>query len=163
FELPPPYTPLADIRKSLADYTHLPEYAFKLIHAGAVMKDDSAPISAYHIRPNSTIALIGTDDLHHPSTLPLQKTEQSVVSAIQSELNGVRNTLLPDLDSFLQDPTRDLEHRRLAELLLQALLRLDAVVPEATWEDARKERKDAVREVQAMLDRLDDAWATRPT
>lgn len=116
-------------------------------------------VSAYHLRHNSVIALIGTDDPH----LPQQKTEQSVVAAIQSELNGVRNTLLPDLDSFLRDPTRDLEQRRLAELLLQALLRLDAVVPEATWEDARRERKDAVKEVQSMLDRLDDAWATRPS
>jgi hypothetical protein len=117
----------------------------------------SPQVSAYHLRHNSVIALIGTDDPH----LHQQKTEQSVVAAIQSELNGVRNTLLPDLDSFLQDPTRDLEQRRLAELLLQALLRLDAVVPEAAWEDARRERKDAVKEVQSMLDRLDDAWATR--
>ena len=43
FDLPPPDTPLAAIRSSLAEYTHLAPDAFKLIHAGAVMKDDSAP------------------------------------------------------------------------------------------------------------------------
>jgi hypothetical protein len=43
FPLPPPDTKLAVIRRSLAEYTHLPELSFKLIHAGAVMKDDNAP------------------------------------------------------------------------------------------------------------------------
>jgi transcriptional regulator of met regulon len=125
------------------------------------MKDDNAPICAYHLRPNSTIVLIATNDPRIPG--PTQNTEQSVVASIRSELNSIRNALLPDLESFLQHPTHDLEHRRLAELLLQALLRLDAIVPEPTWDDARKERKDAVREVQTMLDRLDDAWATSQT
>lgn len=41
--LPPPDTKLGAIRRSLAEYTHLPEHSFKLIHAGSVMKDDSAP------------------------------------------------------------------------------------------------------------------------
>lgn len=43
FELPSPDTPLSAIRASLADYTHIPQHAFKLVHAGAVMKDDAAP------------------------------------------------------------------------------------------------------------------------
>jgi hypothetical protein len=41
--LPPPDTKLGAIRRSLAEYTHLPEHSFKLIHAGSVMKDDNAP------------------------------------------------------------------------------------------------------------------------
>lgn len=40
--LPPPETKLGEVRKALADYTHLPLNSFKLIHAGAVMKDDNA-------------------------------------------------------------------------------------------------------------------------
>ena len=54
-----------------------------------------------------------------------------------------------------------LEHARLGELLLQSLLRLDAINAEGEWEDARKERKGAVREVQALLDKLDGAWKKR--
>ena len=54
-----------------------------------------------------------------------------------------------------------LEHARLGELLLQSLLRLDAINAEGEWEDARKERKCAVKEVQALLDKLDGAWKKR--
>jgi len=53
------------------------------------------------------------------------------------------------------------EHSRLGELLLQALLRLDAISAEGEWEEARRERKGAVREVQALLDRLDGGWRAR--
>lgn len=53
------------------------------------------------------------------------------------------------------------EHVRLAELLLQSLLRLDAITAEGEWENARKERKGAVKEVQALLDRLDGGWRAR--
>ena len=53
------------------------------------------------------------------------------------------------------------EHVRLGEMLLQALLRLDAIQPESEWEQARKERKGAVKEVQALLDRLDGGWRAR--
>ncbi|RDB24895.1 BAG family molecular chaperone regulator 1A [Hypsizygus marmoreus] len=157
FDLPAPDTPLASIRKSLADYTHLPLDAFKLIHAGAVMKDDSAPISAYGLRPNSTIALIGATDPHTRVTAAQSQSENSIIATIQTELHAVRTSLLPDLDTFLHDPTNDKEHRRIGELLLQSLIRLDAIVAEPAWEAARKERKDAVREVQDMLDRLDGA------
>jgi hypothetical protein len=55
----------------------------------------------------------------------------------------------------------NLEHTRLGELLLQSLLRLDAINAEGEWEEARKERKVAVREVQALLDKLDGAWRAR--
>ena len=53
------------------------------------------------------------------------------------------------------------EHVRLGELLLQSLLRLDAITAEGEWELARRERKGAVREVQALLDRLDGGWRAR--
>lgn len=177
FELPPPDTPLSAIRKSLAEYTHLPEHAFKLIHAGAVMKDDAAPslspppsparpadhppVSAYHLHPSSTIALIGAADIPNPATAPPQRAEQPVLDTIQAELAQVRAALAPALAAFLADPTHRKEHLRLGELLLQALIRLDGIAPEPSWEHARKERKEAVREVQDMLDRLDGAWSAR--
>ncbi|KAG6812024.1 hypothetical protein H0H92_004686 [Tricholoma furcatifolium] len=158
FDLPAPDTPLYAVRKALSEYTHLSIDAFKLIHAGAIMKDDSAPISAYHLTPNSTIALIGSADHHQAATSP---SERNVLSSIQSELSSVNTSLKPDLDAFLLAPTDQKEHTRLGELLLQALLRLDGIAPEPAWEQARRERKDAVRQVQDMLDRLDNAWASR--
>ncbi|KAF8070592.1 hypothetical protein FPV67DRAFT_1487952 [Lyophyllum atratum] len=165
FDLPAPDTPLYAVRKSLADYTHLPHDAFKLIHAGAVMKDDQAPISAYGLHPNSVIALIGATDPREPHATahPQSQSERSIIATIQTELHAVRTSLKPDVDYFLRDPTNQKEHARLGELLLQSLLRLDGVTAEPAWEEARKDRKDAVREVQDMLDRLDNAWATRIT
>ena len=59
-----------------------------------------------------------------------------------------------------QTPTQTLtlEHTRLSELLLQSLLRLDAISTDGSWDLARAERKGAVREVQGLLDRLDGEW-----
>lgn len=59
----------------------------------------------------------------------------------------------------LEDP--DMEHRRLGELLLQSLLRLDVINMDGTWTDARKERKVAVKTVQGLLDKLDGGWRAR--
>lgn len=58
-------------------------------------------------------------------------------------------------------PDPDKEHSRLAELLLQSLLRLDAISADGGWDEARKMRKEAVREVQGLLDRLDLGWSSR--
>ncbi|KAI0949330.1 hypothetical protein AcW1_008974 [Taiwanofungus camphoratus] len=204
FPLPPPDTKLATLRHDLAAYTQLPAQSFKLIHAGAVMKDDNAPISAYGIKPSSTIALVGGEPLPaHPqrataklsakARAPRERTEASTVAQIRSELDAVRATLQPSVDVFLSAldpaapvpapaptvaasapapqaagtaaatplPELEQEHVRLGELLLQALLRLDAITAEGEWEEARRERKGAVREVQALLDRLDGGWRAR--
>ena len=44
-------------------------------------------------------------------------------------------------------------------MLLQALLRLDAIAPEQEWAIARSDRKAAVKELQSLLDQLDNEWA----
>lgn len=187
FPLPPPDTTLGKLRTDIAEYTQLPPESFKLIHAGAVMKDDQALLSAYKIRENSTIALIGGHitpqapaPYQPPSKAKEPPTEENMIGAIRAELDRVRATLAPDVDAFVlacsnplailetaQDinpskvPT-SLDHTRLSELLLQSLLRLDALhLPGADWPDARQQRKAAVREVQGVLDRLDSAWSSR--
>jgi hypothetical protein len=43
---PGPAAPLAALRQRAAALSHLPPAAFKLVHAGAVMKDDAAPRTA---------------------------------------------------------------------------------------------------------------------
>ncbi|KAK7053431.1 hypothetical protein VNI00_004057 [Paramarasmius palmivorus] len=150
----PPETPLRDLRKIVADWTG--HENFKLIHKGALMKDETAPLSAYNIRPNSTIAVIGGP----AATSSISRSEQNTLSNINDELSTVRSTLVPDLHSFTTSPTEK-EHLRLSELLLQSLLRLDAITPDPTWESARRDRKAAVKEVQTYIDQLDDAWRSR--
>ncbi|KZT08378.1 uncharacterized protein LAESUDRAFT_697280 [Laetiporus sulphureus 93-53] len=187
FALPPPDTKLGEVRRVLAEYTQLPPQTFKLVHAGAVMKDENASISAYGIKPNSTIALVGGNDplpahphhkAHKHHGKAKERTEANTVAQIRGELDAVRQTLKPDVDHFLnaldstslpnegeqlggRNPDLEQEHARLGELLLQVLLRLDAVTAEGEWEEARQERKGAVREVQALLDRLDGGWRAR--
>ncbi|KAH8828579.1 hypothetical protein DL96DRAFT_1528383 [Flagelloscypha sp. PMI_526] len=180
FEYPAPETPLEAVRYFVAERTGLEHNSFKLIHAGAIMKDNSAPISAYRITPKSTIHVVGSNDppLRAPSSAPTSKptakpsvacTEQSIVEQIKSELAAVRQSLGPEATRFIEqlssgDPITEQmskDHRRLGELLLQTLLRLDAINPDGEWEDARRERKTAVKEVQAILDNLDTEWANR--
>ncbi|KAF9452721.1 hypothetical protein P691DRAFT_162226 [Macrolepiota fuliginosa MF-IS2] len=169
-DFPGPAASLRSIRDRLADLTHLPQNAFKLIHKGAVMKDDSAPLSAYSLQPNSTIVLIGTDAPPQPvpasAAASQASSEQATVALIQAELSAVRTQLTPDVRAFLAalDPAAHSnpshrDHSRLGELLLQSLLRLDAIDPDRDWLTARAERKAAVKEVQELLDSLDAAWA----
>jgi len=93
----------------------------------------------------------------------LPKTEASIIDLIQAELTAVRANLEPSVDAFLRTPTADNEHTRLGELLLQALLRLDAINIDSTWAEARRDRKGAVRAVQGVLDRLDKGWREAKT
>lgn len=131
-------------------------------------------VSAYGITDGSVIHMVGSKDLPPsrngfipPKEVPHRPTEPELVRKIQDELDKVHKSLVPPLNAFLaalplspQPPSKDLEreHLRLGELLLQSLLRLDALSPEGTWEDARGHRKVAVREVQGLLDLLDDGW-----
>ena len=67
-------------------------------------------------------------------------------------LNPASGSVLPDIE---------MEHRRLGEELLQALLRLDVLSLDGSWTSARTERKSAVKTIQALLDRLDGGWRRR--
>lgn len=161
----PNYTKLRLLRQFVADQTHLDIGAFKLIFSGGVMRDDDVLLDSYGLSQGSIITVIGSLDkpLHGPSArrgLSELKTEQSLMLTIQNELNAVNHSLRPAVDSFLQlnapsGSDFDAEHRRLGELLLQSLLRLDALSPETHWTEARTRRKQAVKQIQAMLSELD--------
>ena len=114
------------------------------------------------MRSGGTLLLLESTPAASPSAAAaaskLPKTEASTVETIRAELASVRSTLEPGVDAFLRTPTADTEHTRLGELLLQALLRLDAIAIDSTWVEARRERKGAVRAVQDVLDRLDKGW-----
>lgn len=130
------------------------------------MKDDHALLGAYGIKKGSTITVIGSHDKlqsrssskHTPEANA--RTEQNCIISIQNEVDTVNRSLKPSLEEFLKEQPRsraefDLEHRRLGELLLQSLLRLDALSPESHWSEARTRRKLAVKEIQALLSELD--------
>lgn len=131
-------------------------------------------------KPPATSSFGGVSKLSYGKNQPSgPPTEQSTLQAIQAEIESVRNSLEPAIASFLSSvpsgivkpvdantlaiPTLSHEdakttHAQLGELLLQALLRLDAITPESSWAGVRSARKGAVKEVQGLLDRLDDGW-----
>jgi hypothetical protein len=141
------------------------------------VRADTCVVSAYGLRANSTLALVGTGapPPRAEKPPPPARTEQSTIAAISAVVDGVRGGLLPDVERLLAalppptsttemegqkiTPAQKSEHLRLGELLLQALLRLDALGADGEWPDARAARRGAVREVQGLLDRLDARWA----
>ncbi|KAJ1304751.1 hypothetical protein OPQ81_005889 [Rhizoctonia solani] len=169
--VPPDHYPLSSLRETLSQHTGLPPHSFKLVHSGAVMKDDNAPITAYGIRqanvhspPPPTQATSSNG-----SSSPVNSQEAATITKIQLEWDSFRSKLLPQVQSFLQilaAPHQDRpsaeelkqNHKKFAELLLQALLRFDAFQPEGEWNKAREVRKGAVKEVQGVLDKLDGMW-----
>ncbi|CAE6434376.1 unnamed protein product [Rhizoctonia solani] len=208
--VPPDHYPLSSLRETLSQHTGLPPHSFKLVHSGAVMKDDNAPITAYGIRPGSVVAMVGGEPMPprpsyapapapaptatahppapaaapapapahapnsahahtHPSvstnmppppvptqptasnssSSPINNQEAATITKIQSEWDSFRSKLLPQVQSFLQilaAPRQERpspeelkqNHKKFAELLLQALLKFDAFQPEGEWSKARE-------------------------
>jgi len=173
---PPPTTKLGELRKYVSEQTGMPPDSFKILYAGGIMKDDNAPLGAYGIEDGRTIHIIGSADPlpARPSEairdVPSKPTETSVIAIIHRELNSIHNGIGPALKSFVENlnvasdmssPKRselEFEHKRIGELLLQSLLRLDALTPDGQWTEARSERKKAVKIIQNMLDELDANW-----
>ena len=129
-------------------------------------------VSAFNLKANATIQLIGSA-APVPSARPqapakeVPITQTAMVKTIQAEIDSIHLELLPSLTTFEaslsatdKPPQESLkqEYTRLGELLLQTLLRLDSFTPEGEWEEARKARKAAVKEVQELLTRIDTAW-----
>ncbi|KDQ21837.1 hypothetical protein BOTBODRAFT_50374 [Botryobasidium botryosum FD-172 SS1] len=167
--LPPPDTPLSVLRGILSQHTHLPPHSFQLIFAGAIMKNDSASIASYGIVPGCSIHIYQPASQRAAASAPAARTPQSTLQSLQSELDNVHSTLSAPIGEFMSSlpphnpappPRAQLAqtHTRLGEMLLQSLLRLDAIVPEPAWDDVRLARKNAVKEVQGLLDRLDASW-----
>lgn len=107
---------------------------------------------------------------------PETDQEFVLVEYIQGLVKNLLEPLRPAIITFIsqtdpkatnrpaQIPTFEVlqrEHARLSELLLRGLLDLDGVEVPGGWAEARKERKEAVKNVQAQLTRVDEAWGER--
>ena len=72
--LPPLDTKLSVFRQSLSEHTRLPPNAFKLIYAGAVMKDDNAPReSSLPTKKNASLSVFCPAPPRTPSCFPIQR------------------------------------------------------------------------------------------
>jgi hypothetical protein len=88
-------------------------------------------------------------------------TPQTPLGKLDALASKFHNDFLPLCETFIKEPPaekakRDFEYKKLSEsILAQVLLKLDGVETEGD-PDARARRKEVVREVQGMLDRLDN-------
>jgi hypothetical protein len=81
--------------------------------------------------------------------------EKNALSAVASELLKVQHQLVPQVYHFLQEQRDEKERGRLSGLTLQSLERLDGINMEPQWEEARKARRSAVKEVQELQNKLE--------
>ena len=86
--------------------------------------------------------------------------EPRVVAQIDSLVNNTLNKLRPDLQALFSLPIEQAKkeqqkHLYLSEMLLQTLLKLDGFEVDPRWTEARKVRKEGIKKVQGILDRVD--------
>lgn len=86
--------------------------------------------------------------------------EARIVAQIDSLVSSTLSRLKPDLDQLFSLPLEEatlLKRKQvyLSEMLLQTLLKLDGFEIDSRWTDARKARKEGIRSIQGMLDRVD--------
>lgn len=107
---------------------------------------------------------------------PETTSEPVLVEYITSLVSNLLDPLRPSVATFISqaDPRStnkpahipkfdalQKEHARLSEMLLRGLLDLDGVEIQSGWTEARKERKEGVRVVQQMLNKIDEVWGER--
>ena len=113
------------------------------------------------LQPDVDTFLESLDALKLKSTATQQQAQGGKTGAKLKSQHKQQQQQKPTAVAAAPSTELEQEHVRLGELLLQSLLRLDAIHSEGEWEQARKERKGAVKEVQALLDRLDGGWRAR--
>lgn len=97
-----------------------------------------------------------------PQNAPRAATPQTPIGKLDALASKFHTEFVPLCVQFLQSPPgekakRDFEYKKLSETILsQILLKTDGIETEGD-PDARARRKELVREVQAMLNKLDES------
>ncbi|KAF2455983.1 hypothetical protein BDY21DRAFT_349285 [Lineolata rhizophorae] len=124
-------------------------------HGSQYVTQDHLPVpNAYPGRPASAASSARTQ-----SVTPTPKTPMETLDSLAYTFH---TTLVPDCVQFISSPPSDVakrkfEHKKLEETIIQkVLLKTDAVETDGD-ESVRARRKEIVKEVQAMLTKLDEA------
>lgn len=131
---------------------------------------DERPLSGI-LATGSKVLMMASKDRNTGSARPLQPTQPptqpspklTVMEQIDASLAETKSTLLPDVETYIASPppeagkSRD-THNRLAELLLQRLLKLDQIeLPssgDGKQDEARSKRREGVRWIQGLIDKV---------
>ncbi|PRP86403.1 hypothetical protein PROFUN_05322 [Planoprotostelium fungivorum] len=156
---------VGDLRAKAAAAAGVDPKRTNIFFASQVLRDDSKRLSDMPVRPGTKFMMTATaegDFASKPqvaSPPPQQKT-MSGADMISNILDEVNIGLLPQVEDFckskgvVDEAKRKDIHRKLAEFLLQKQLKFDGIEGD---DQVRQRRREGVRYVQSLLDRLDSA------
>ncbi|CAO3673465.1 unnamed protein product [Umbelopsis ramanniana] len=163
---------LGDLKEKCKRITGVPVNAMKLLASGAVMKDDSSPLSLYGLRAGSKILMLG----QRPNAKQTEQTasgnpeEASLVTRIQHIMQEVNHDFVAKIKEYEQDVGKFMSSGQqdprvkkklqdtgayLSEKLMQALFALDGIQCQPGFHTARQKRKESVNFAQDLHDRID--------
>jgi len=171
---------VSDLKSLARKEARLPDdVEIKLLFQGKRL-DDKDPVGKYNIRDGSRILMTSSKKLEippetstttsTPSVTPRSTPRPSATVIPQSSLEkisvirqGIKNTYGGQITNFVRNPPATRKERvemkaRLNELLLQQLLKFDDVVIDPDdygSNEARLERKAAVKWVQGLMEEID--------
>ncbi|KAI7857964.1 hypothetical protein BDC45DRAFT_554542 [Circinella umbellata] len=163
-----------DLKQKCHQITHVDPERIKLLAYGAVMKNNEERLSSYGIRDGSKVILMATPakamDNVASKTVEGQLLEQ--ISIVTEKLN---QKIVPDIESYEKRVKEFLSQRAgglqqvkskeqkklqdygvyLNEQLMNILFDFDGILT-GVDEKARHQRKEGVRQAQALLDKVDN-------
>ncbi|EWC48343.1 hypothetical protein DRE_02112 [Drechslerella stenobrocha 248] len=177
-------TTVADLRAATQDALGVSRgHSIKLVFAGQSLTDDAVPLAKYGLRHGAKLLCMssksvlppassasrsrttatGTSARPTPSPAPEQQKKKVIPPMEQIELvkQLVGGTVMPLVEAFESSPPADAgkrkeEHHRLSETVLREMLKLDSVdVDGPDGQEVRKRRKETVKELHGILERLD--------
>ncbi|CAG8465395.1 3137_t:CDS:2 [Ambispora leptoticha] len=169
-------TTLKELKERLKSITGVPLNGQKLVYSGAIMKDENSNLSSLGIHAASKILLIGSkpDKTQLAETSSGSPEEHALISRISASVEKIRNTSLPQIESFETQVANYISsnnhqeiikvhqkltetHHLIVENLMQSLLSLDSVDCPQDFQVARQKRREAVKFTQGLIDRADRA------
>lgn len=166
---------VADLKDRCKKVTGVTLATMKLKVSGAYIKDDTAYLPSVGVLSGSLVLLMGdtanTEQLKQTTSgNPEEVGYMNRISKVMGNINGAKNKI-EEFDimvvSALENPAQDESKKKetedlgiyLSELLMQSLITLDGVECPSEFETARKDRRQAVKVCQELMDRVDQTRA----
>ncbi|KAF3929347.1 hypothetical protein AA313_de0210240 [Arthrobotrys entomopaga] len=167
-------TTIKDLRIAVQDLLGLAhDHSIKLVFAGHNLKVDEEPLSKYNLKHGAKVLCMASKSklpsssgsrTPVPRATPEPPAKKIVIPPLEKIAlvrKHITGTVLPLVETFERNPPQDEgkrkeEHHRLGETILGEMLKLDSVdVDGEDGAEVRRRRKEMVKELHAILERLD--------